>query len=307
MVRRPIRVMHVPKAAGTSLADAIRVAAIEEARRTDAPVSICPEAMDTSLFGSFAGWDGLGAEHAEMVQREPALLAEYDVVMGHYRLDHLVLGHRPADVVTVLREPRARLLSLYSFWRSWSEKELAAWDPYEVPRLAMRPLDALLSEPAAAAQTDNVVARLLVGEHPLVPPDEFIAAENSDHVTAEALDRLESLGHVDVVEAGADCWRRVAAWIDLDLRVGHRNVTESGPTASSAELGVASPALRARTSIDAALWAAAASWRIDGTSSAELRQLAEDAWRARQDELSRSTMRRIAAAFRRAMQRRVAR
>ena len=49
-------------------------------------------------------------------------LSGYDVLIGHFPLPLLNRITAPSLVATVLREPRARLLSHYAYWRLASEQ-----------------------------------------------------------------------------------------------------------------------------------------------------------------------------------------
>ncbi len=92
LMRRKIVLVHIEKCGGTTLRTmlASQVAAGR----------VCPE-----HFNGLADWTANE-------------LAAYDLFAGHFDLvcAHVVPG--PCAVVTMLREPRARLLSLYNFWKA---------------------------------------------------------------------------------------------------------------------------------------------------------------------------------------------
>ena len=58
-MRDRIGYLHVPKAAGSSVTDAIRRAVIGTAEREQRTVSICPQVMDRTLYGDFDRYDEL--------------------------------------------------------------------------------------------------------------------------------------------------------------------------------------------------------------------------------------------------------
>ena len=242
--------------------------------------------MDRTIFGGFDRFDELSPRIQAMIHLgAPDDVATHDVVIGHHCLPTLLAGREPADVAVVLREPRARLLSHYTFWRGWSAETHDSWAPYDASRrAAVQDWPEFLHDVSIAAQIDNVAARLLVGPHDLIPPDDFIADANVDEVAAIACERLDSLGFVDVVERGDDVWRRLGSWVGHELDVGRRNETsdESGlvgdwPDWFTAE---ASVALHRRTRIDRAVWDRAALSRTDERhdSGEEVAALAESAF-----------------------------
>lgn len=257
----------MPKAAGTSVTDALRRSIVACGEREIAAGgqahSICPQVFDRALFGSFDEFDSLAERQRAMVFTEPiGRLAEYDVVIGHYDSRSLRVGRTHEDLVVLMREPRSRLISLFAYWRSWTEQEHASWGTYDASRHAVRlEWPDFLNDATIAPQIDNTVARLVLGHHPLVPHDGFINPADVPAVTLAALNELRRFGIVDVIENGESCWARLEEWVGLPLDVGNRNETPSagGPPAdwSRARDDDVEHALERRTVIDRQLWDAA--------------------------------------------------
>ena len=117
-------------------------------RRAFRNSAICPNS---------ASWQYAGAK--------PADFARYSYFQGHIGLptaDRIAPG---AQIVTMLRDPVARLISSYFFWRSQS-KRVKNWRAHEVAkRLSeMTLLDYVTSEdPEIRRSYWNVQARLLAG------------------------------------------------------------------------------------------------------------------------------------------------
>jgi len=262
-MRDRIGYLHVPKAAGSSVVDALRRAVLAEGGRAGRPVEICPQVIDRTLFGGFDRFELVAPPQRRMIHTGPPEdLARFDVVVGHFATSSLLAGRRHGDLAVVLREPRARLLSHYAYWSGFSEAEHAGWDPYDASRRAAAcSWSEYLLADDLAAQTDNVAARLLVGPHARIPPDGFIAEDDLDAVLADALSMLGRVGFVDAVEHGAEGWERLGRWAGLELDVGRRNVTALDEVASArwgdAESVDAMAALAARTAVDRQLWLAA--------------------------------------------------
>jgi hypothetical protein len=250
-VRPRFGYLHVPKAAGSSAKAAINA-------RVAPPTRWCPFGLDRTVFGAFDGFADLVPEQqAKVFTGDPSDLVEYDVVAGHFALPTLLAVFDPTDVVTVLREPRSRVLSHYTFWRGWPEERHALWGEYTQSRLAVE-LDwvEFLQDPSVASQIDNLILRLVLGPHPDVPADGFIDHRVLPALVDEAIERLDALGHVDVVERGDDCWAAVGAWLEIDLDVGRHNASAAtrGVDWSDA-IGVDSTeALHQRTMGDRQLW-----------------------------------------------------
>ena len=256
----------MPKAAGSSLSDALRRSALDNGLR------IAPPAMDRTLFGPYADFDSLPPSTRHTIELDPTRLADADVVLGHYSLASLRHGRDDADIVCVLREPRARLLSLYAFWQSWTAEQHAAWDPYDASRRAVtEPLSDFLRHPALSAQVDNVAARFLLTGDSRVPSDRMIDPADHEALSAAALNQLAGLGHVDTVEAGSDGWRRISAWVDVELVVGNQNVTPPGQVIGADEFNDAATLIEQSTAIDQRLWLAVASAHDPQTSADQLR------------------------------------
>lgn len=303
MTRDRIGYLHVPKAAGSSVTDALRRAVLAAgAAHPDRVASICPPVMDRTVFGEFDGFDRVSEVRRRMVfLGAPDELARYDVVLGHFSATHLRHGRRAADVATVLREPESRLLSHYTYWRSWTEEEHASWDPYDGSRRAARlPWELFLTDETVASQTDNIAARLLLDPHPLVPRGSFIRREDRAAVARDALAVLAGLGFVDVVEHAEACWERLADWCGLHLDIGRDNVTDAdaGPPVdwSRSSTRSAAKALSARTAIDRQLWIAAAGRHRPAADPGGLAAWADELAAARFDRIGAVRPRRPARA-----------
>jgi hypothetical protein len=259
-VRQRIGYLHVPKAAGSSVTDAIRRAVLATAEREHRAISICPEVMDRTLYGGFDRYDEMSGKPRQMIfTGSTDRLSQYDVVVGHFAAASLRPGRDGDDLAVLFREPRARLMSHYAYWVGWPAAEHAAWDPYDGSRRAAASSWAeFVSDEQLASQIDNVATRLLLAPHPLIPADGFIDERDHDTLIGHARAALTTVGFVDAIEHGERCWRRLGEWAGLDLEVGHRNVTERDavdpPRWSAAETPAATRALALRTAIDRELW-----------------------------------------------------
>lgn len=261
--------LHFPKAAGTSVRAAF--GAYYPAERT------VPWSFDRLLFGPF---DRLGEVREPVFLGSPSELQGYDYMEGHWSLPSILAAFDPADVVCIVREPRARLLSHYTFWRSWPQWMHDLWEPYPAALQAQRPLSEFLSDPAVAHQADNLCTRLLLGEHPLVPLDAFIA--DPEAAAAEACARIDTLGYVDVLERAAAMYAGLEEWFGSPLSRERLNETDlsDGPPVDVADFTdrATMELLHARTAADRRVWAHVA--RRRGVEPAAASDLADSVFAA---------------------------
>ncbi len=225
--------MHVPKTGGLSIHEALE--------RALPPAWLSPKRWDSSFFAAgFEAFDQLTGDARQRVVADGDLdcLAEARVISGHFCLENLERVAPAGAVATVLREPRARLLSLYTYWRL--TPGLREWfHPYVVMSdLARRPLDDFLAEPQIAGATDNQVCRMLLHGDPRLPSGAFIADDDMAAIARDAVDRLATLGFVGVLEQGEALWDGLSRFFGFPLQAGHSaNVTSATGTLSAAVPG----------------------------------------------------------------------
>ncbi len=245
--------LHLPKAAGTSLTNALRVAVAD-------PVPFTP-VMDRTLFGDFDRFD----EMAERIQRMIYLgdgsdLGSHTLVAGHLSRTTLCATLTPSQVFTVLREPRVRLLSQYFYWRSLGQAERDAYLPWDTfDRAARMTLPEFLTSPSLAAVTDNLLTRMLLVPNNHVLPERFLA--DIGHLSRRRVQRrastlLADLGCAVPLEVGDRLAPILSAWCGRPIELLHLNRTErSADTRPDEWLTPEVEAmLAARTSIDRSLY-----------------------------------------------------
>ncbi len=243
--------MHVPKAAGTSLTASLAAAL--------APLKVAG-GFDHVLFGAFTEFDTFApAERQHIFDGPDALPRDAGLVAGHFSYATLRAAYPDGQLVTVLREPFTRLMSLWLFWRRHTGAHLAGLGSWaHAVRLARQPLAAFLDQPQIAAQTDNVVVRMLVWPHPLAPPSAFINPAHDRQLLRTARARLASFAYAGIAEA-PDLWDSLSAWLRRPLTPEHRNSSESVPTDLRTPFGdeitdTCFSLLQARSRLDLRLW-----------------------------------------------------
>ena len=150
-------VVHVPKTGG---------AALRVAFGGVAGCYVSPFYADASLIDGI-DVDGLPGTTRRQFASADALrhiCQESRLVIGHYSAD-ILLESGCDQVATQLREPRARLLSLYRFWQSLPEDVIDGWGQWgdQALRASQLPLEEFLKAPGATPGTDNAIVRQLLG------------------------------------------------------------------------------------------------------------------------------------------------
>ena len=102
---RPLVFMHVPKSSGTSL-----IGALLETNRTRSVFS----SSDPALFGDF--------DITQLPKPSPT-----EFVAEHMSFSTLLRGFPGGQLLTLLREPVSRLLSLWLYRRSFTDEQLQHW------------------------------------------------------------------------------------------------------------------------------------------------------------------------------------
>ena len=165
-------------------------------------------------------------------------LGGYRAVAGHFSLATLLSVAPASAICTVLREPRVRLLSIYTFWRTLRTADEFPSPPYVVAATARRPLAECLSDCKLASAVDNQVCRLLLAEDPRLPMSGFAAKSDTEAIAADAIQCLEDFGFVGILELGESAWRGVGEHFGVTLRRQVLNVTgDLGGAVSSSDAG----------------------------------------------------------------------
>jgi hypothetical protein len=189
---RSLVFMHIPKTSGTALMEGLREV-------LPSPDYIA--GFDRSFFGAFRSFETLSLEmrNATIEALPPA--NHFDFVTGHKSYSTLIQSRPASRFMTVLREPRVRIVSLWMFWRSCSDEIVSPFGAWaRVIRMARQPLVEFLNCPEAACQTDNIYVRMLLSPHPLIPDDGFIDSASDERLAREAAARLKTFDFVDVIE-----------------------------------------------------------------------------------------------------------
>ena len=244
--------MHIPKTSGISTAQAI-VDAVKPQRTFFG--------FDRSFFGAFDAFDTIAPETRAFIHfSADTLPPDEPVIRAHMALSTLRAAYPRGRFMTVLREPRCRLLSHYLFWRGFTPAQLEPWGGWaEHSRIAEQPLSTFLTDPRIACQTDNVATRLLLWPNPAIPPGAFIEPEHDAFLIAQARAALLSLDFADLTENPAFIANLAAFLGTPPPKLARHNETTALAAhlrmpAAEALSPTALSALRARCRLDRDLW-----------------------------------------------------
>jgi hypothetical protein len=260
--------MHVPKTSGTAMRHGI--ASAIGAERTF-------YGLDRSSFGAYSGFDSMSREIGERVYSCPAdLPRDQDFMAGHFALSTLRTAYPQAQIITFLREPFSRTLSHWIYWRSISDRKLRHWGDWaDCVRCSHGSLGDFLNAPQVACVTDNILLRMLLWPHPLIPDGGFIAPGHDAVLMLAARERLAQLAYADVIE-NPDFLSDFSQWLQRPLDYSEKNVTRYLPARRTVdmhqELNDRSMALLdARTRLDLRLWQLTAQQRLRRGTIEDLR------------------------------------
>lgn len=220
-VQRPLVFMHIPKTAGSTL--------MSELRRALRP-KISVNGYDRYLFGTFSQFSTIDAAIRQNIYlSSDAMPRDADFVAGHIALSTLVSVFNTGQLLTLLREPFCRLLSLWLYWRQYDDQLLAAWGEWmDRVRLAHQDFSTFLDARIIAPQIDNIFVRMLLWPHVLIPEDDFIDPADDPQLVAEATNKLSQFAFLDVVENSA-LFDRLGAWLGRPVANTRINDTETMP------------------------------------------------------------------------------
>ena len=111
--------VHVPKCAGTAMTSALRSALGPQSQYIG---------LSISTFGNFQSFDTCASACRDTIVRNASdLPSEADFVYGHLQYQFTRKAYPDHQFLMLMREPRARLVSHWLYWRSNSDEALAPW------------------------------------------------------------------------------------------------------------------------------------------------------------------------------------
>ncbi|WP_029313102.1 hypothetical protein [Acidiphilium angustum] len=127
--------------------------------------------------------------------------ADADVIAGHFARQTIESRFPGSNLITILREPRARLLSHWFYLGNYTDDVLALYGDWgQTMALARCNLPEFISAPAIACHTDNLMTRMLLWPHDRVPPADFIAPQDDAMLITAARAAIDRFAFADVLE-----------------------------------------------------------------------------------------------------------
>ena len=153
----------------------------------------------------------------------PDKIADRKLVWGHYTLPALRRLGPERRIVTILREPAARILSLYYFWRSIHPSQLG--DVADTRVMAAQQLDLLeflrSDHPPLRDSIDNVYVRRLAGLYGGGTPQDPLERD-PEAALRGALDSLDEIVVIGISEHMPESFRGMEKVLGVNLGLSKR-------------------------------------------------------------------------------------
>lgn len=166
--------LHVPKTGGSSLAAA--------------------------LSKKYAAWEIFPWHHGGLDLFNPGDVMPFRFFYGHFRIYDLDYIPQPFKTLTLLREPRKRIESLYNYWRSYKKDAFPKYQPNHPPLAKAMGLRSflMLGNPSLLHTIDNAMVRPYL-PYPLRTRHGALAAsvETILDDAMEALDKMTAFGFLE--------------------------------------------------------------------------------------------------------------
>jgi hypothetical protein len=251
---RPLVLNHIPKTAGTSLTEGLITAV-----QPTAPF----HGIDRCALGPFEDVEKLSRWVRKRIIMAPEdIPADADAVFGHIGPATTTARFAEANRLTVLREPRSRLVSHWLFSRAYTNFQLrffGAWGEYV--KTARRPLSEYLANEDVSFYTDNLITRFLVWPHPLTPVDAFIDDHHDQELLDLAVAGFDAFDFIGIIE-DPKMKGDLAAWLGRELVLPSSNASPAIPKKLRcdvpAEAEASADLVEQRSRIDGLVWDALA-------------------------------------------------
>jgi hypothetical protein len=278
----PLGFVHIPKAGGTAMVQQL------DARLRPRKFVY---GLDRSQFGSFSAFETMSPSMRGGIFLESnAIPADTDIIAGHISPTIIRERFENAHLVTVLRAPESRLLSQWVYWRGYDDNVLAEFGEWGRSIAGARcDLADFLQMKNLACVTDNLILRMLLWPHPLIPADNFINPSFDDTLLHDAMLVLNSFSYINIMEApkqnerlaywlfniyGLSFWSKLSARIS-ETRPSNTNEAKAPILKTKTRLsdqisGLAGTLMRDRNRLDSLLWNSVAKKNFPGVNPAEL-------------------------------------
>ncbi|MEO1709681.1 MAG: sulfotransferase [Pseudomonadota bacterium] len=245
-----VALLHIPKTGGMAVG-----AALIEALQTDRVA----RGFDLSMFGAIRDFGTMSPSlRSAIFDNIQDLPREADLILGHKSHATLREVYPDAKIICLIREPRSRVLSHWTYWRSLSGVSEMQWGTLAAyVQTATGRLKDMLTNPLVASQIDNCTLRMLMWPDPRLPDADFIAERHEAELLAEAKSKIDQIAFASIYE-NWDLDAELSQFLGAQFE--RKRVNETPPTDDLVpnvrrELdGETLAALEARCRLDAELW-----------------------------------------------------
>jgi hypothetical protein len=279
----PIAFMHIPKCAGTAFYNSL-TSALAPCRAI--------YGFDRCMFGEYSAFEEMRQDVRNLIYLDfRDFPRDINFVSGHIGFSTLLAAYPNAQLLTVLREPISRVLSLWLYYRSLPDEHLIPWgrEWSDIVRIARLSLFDFLMDRRIACQTDNQLTRLLLSPNRLIPTGDFIHRDNDSALLESAVERVKRFSFIDLIENPA-LVPNISAWLDSCVQISKVNETNKMPVSLQSKMSDqvterTSELLRLRSRIDLELWKIVAIKRIPTADPISLQRQEQANSIARHSEL----------------------
>jgi len=183
--------LHVPKTGGSSLSSA--------------------------LAKKFASWEIFPWRHGRFDLFSQAQLMPFRFFHGHFVISDLDYVPGPVRSVTLLREPRDRIVSLYNYWRSFRKEAIAMHEPHHswvAKSVGLRGF-LTLPNPHLRGTIDNALVQTYL-RYPVRGRNDALTA-SPETILDDALETLDRLSVFGVLERRDDSIKTIGAELGSPL------------------------------------------------------------------------------------------
>jgi Sulfotransferase family len=202
--------LHIPKTAGTSF-----------------------HLLLTQYFGE---QETCPIRNRQLDQVGDSLLSSYRLFSGHYFFNQIERIPAPRKLVTILREPRNRLISLYNFHRSFRWDRISSIEElgYDSPRYAKELSFAeylRCTEYSVRMNTDNAITRYLVGLNFVDSNGQWTISEDSAlNIALTHLQIFDGIGLVEKIHQTLRMFEAILGFSFPDQMPVHNDFASLSPT-----------------------------------------------------------------------------
>jgi len=173
--------------------------------------------LTAALSKKFASFEIFPWHHSRLDLFNQADLMPFRFFHGHFALFDFDYIPRPARMLTLIREPRERILSLYHYWRSFRKDAVPKYEPHHSGVAKSVGLASFLSlpNPSLRITIDNALVQAYL-PYPLRGRNQTLAAA-PETIVDDALQALDGMAAFGILERFDDSVTAIGASLGCRL------------------------------------------------------------------------------------------